>query len=101
MSSKGRIKSAPFLFTSCNLTLPVATCLPEVELISYDESKFGSLGVFPPVRRIQKWYGFRRAENSLVQIEHQTLDSTITKNASLIGKATTFVAQMNGVRVVP
>jgi len=37
-----------------------------------------------------------------MHIEHQQLDTTIEKSANLIGKsATTFISQMNGLRVVP
>jgi len=41
-------------------------------------------------------------KNGFIQIQHQTLDTTIEKNGNLIGKATTtFVSQVNGLRVVP
>src|SRR5215469_3769234 len=69
----------------------------QVELFTFDESKFGT------------WAGFNlsssdhhRIQRRRMHIEHQQLDTTIEKNAALTGKATTtFVASVNGLRVVP
>jgi hypothetical protein len=82
------------------LIMPLAP--EEVELITYDESKFGAWASFHLSDEYKNGTATGAQKNALVHIEHQSLDSTIEKNASLIGKATTtFVAQTNGVRVVP
>jgi Peptidase family M1 domain len=68
----------------------------EVGLMTYDESKFGVWAAFPLSG------GGKRGPGGIIHIEHQLLDTTIEKNASLTGKATTtFVARANGVRVIP
>jgi hypothetical protein len=68
----------------------------EVELMTYDESKSGVWAAFHASA------GTSSNGNSLMHIEHQQLDTTIEKNANLIGKATTtFVSQSAGLRVVP
>jgi peptidase M1-like protein len=68
----------------------------QVELMTYDDNKLGI------------WAGFNLSERkgddarNRMHIEHQQLDTTIEKNANLSGKAaTTFVARINGLRVVP
>ena len=67
----------------------------QVELMTYDENKFGI------------WTAFRSTstgdrEGRVLRIEHQQLDTTIEKNANLDGKATaTFISQTDGLRVVP
>ncbi len=68
----------------------------QVEFMTYDENKFGV------------WAGLNLSESegritrNRIHIEHQQLDTTIEKNAHLTGKATTtFVALVNGLRVVP
>ena len=68
----------------------------EVELMTYDENKFGL------------WASFHLANETAAQhrgtisITHQQLETTIEKNAGLRGKATTsFRAIGDGVRVVP
>jgi hypothetical protein len=83
------------------LTLP-PVAPEEVELLTYDETKVGMWAAF----HLQEEYKTRIAtgtQNNLVaHIERQQLDTTIEKNATLIGKATTtFVSQIDGLRVVP
>jgi hypothetical protein len=69
----------------------------QVELMTYDENKFGSWAGFDISE-----LGQRPANRNLIHIEHQQLDTTIEKNAHLTGKAsTTFVSLVNGMRVVP
>src|SRR5271165_1238353 len=67
----------------------------EVGLMTYDDNKFGVWAAFPLA-------GETRLGAGLIHIEHQLLDTTIEKNASLTGKATTtFEVRHNGSRVVP
>jgi hypothetical protein len=69
----------------------------EVGLMTYDENKYGIWSAFRLSGRHK-----RGTTGSPIGIEHQQLDTTIEKNANLRGKATTtFVSQMNGLRVVP
>jgi len=69
----------------------------QVEFMTYDENKFGEWADFPLLGG-QK----RGVTGRPIQIDHQQLDTTLEKNANLIGKATTeFTAQLNGMRVVP
>jgi hypothetical protein len=68
----------------------------EVGLMTYDENRYGIWAAFPLAD------GRRRSAGGHVHIEHQVLDTTIEKNASLTGKATTtFVVRVNGSRVIP
>ena len=68
----------------------------EVGLMTYDENRFGVWAAFPLSS------GRKKGAGGLIHIEHQLLDTTIEKNASLTGKAaTTFVVRVNGARVVP
>ena len=68
----------------------------EVGLMTYDENKYGLWSAFPLSG------GRRRGAGGHIHIEHQLLDTTIEKNASLTGKATTtFVVRVNGSRVIP
>ena len=68
----------------------------QVHFTTYDESKFGEWASFP--MSVQPKGGVGQA----IRIEHQQLDTTLEKNANLIGKAKCeFVAQLPGVRVVP
>jgi hypothetical protein len=67
----------------------------EVGLMTYDDNKYGIWTAFP-------LSGHTRGAGGHVHIEHQLLDTTIEKNANLIGKATTtFVVRVNGSRVIP
>jgi hypothetical protein len=68
----------------------------EVGLMTYDENKYGVWAAFPLAGA-----GNKRAGGH-IHIEHQLLDTTIEKNASLTGKATTtFVVRVKGSRVIP
>jgi hypothetical protein len=70
----------------------------EVELMTYDENKFGLWASF---HLANEGTGGTQHRGS-VSITHQQLDTTIEKNASLQGKATTtFEAASDGVRVIP
>jgi hypothetical protein len=74
----------------------------EIELSTYDENKAGIWTAFHLSGEYAKGVASGAERNAAIHIEHQQLDTTIEKNANLIGKATTtFVAQTNGVRVVP
>ena len=67
----------------------------EIELMTYDENKFGVWTAFHSTTLGER-------NRRVLRIEHQQLDTTIEKNANLSGKATTtFVAQAEGVRAVP
>jgi hypothetical protein len=69
----------------------------QVEFSTYDENKFGSWASFGLSGQHP-----RGTIGRTIRIEHQQLETTIEKNASLGGKATTtLVARANGVRVVP
>ena len=64
----------------------------QVSLMTFDENKYGV------------WVGLNLSgtQQNRVHINQQQLETTIEKSANLIGKATTtFVSQINGVRVVP
>jgi hypothetical protein len=68
----------------------------QVGFMTYDENKYGVWAAFPLSDARKKSAGGH------VHIEHQLLDTTIEKNASLTGKATTtFVVRVNGSRVIP
>ena len=82
------------------LILPVNP--EEVEFLTYDENKLGVWAAFHLADEYKKGTATGSQKNSVIHIEHQQLDTTIEKNANLIGKATTtFVANVNGLRVVP
>jgi Peptidase family M1 domain len=72
----------------------------QVGLMTYDENKYGVWAAFPrssEPRSTQR----KRNDGGPIRIEHQTLDTTIEKNANLTGKATTtFEARVNGLRVI-
>ena len=72
--------------------------IDQVVFETYGEAKYGVWAAFAlsdaSMRKATNW---RR-----VRIEHQQLDTTIEKNASLSGKAvTTATSELNGLRVVP
>ena len=74
----------------------------EVELLTYDDNKLGVWGAFHLTEEYRNGAATGVQKNSVLHIEHQRLDTTIEKNANLIGKATTtFVAGTNGLRVAP
>jgi hypothetical protein len=69
----------------------------QVDFATYDENKFGDWASFP-------MSGERRRGTigQPIRIDHQQLETTLEKNANLIGKSkTTFTANLNGLRVVP
>ncbi len=69
----------------------------KVGLMTYDENKYGVWAAFSLSGEHKPG-----TVGNLIRIEHQQLDTTFEKNAHLNGKATTtFVAQVNGLRVVP
>ena len=74
----------------------------EVELVTYDEAKIGTWAAFHLSSEYKNGTATGSQQNSLIHIEHQQLDTTIEKNASLSGKAVTSIVSLsNGVRVVP
>jgi hypothetical protein len=81
------------------LIMPVAP--EEEQFITYADSKFGVWASFHLSSEYRNGTATGSQNNSAIHIEHQQLDTTIEKNANLIGKATTtFVSQINGLRVV-
>lgn len=69
----------------------------QVDFMTYDENKFGDWASFGMSGEHRKG-----AIGLPIRIEHQQLETTLEKNANLIGKATTtFTARLNGLRVVP
>jgi hypothetical protein len=83
-----------------HLGFPVAP--EEVELMTYDEDKYGSWAAFHLSSEYKNGTATGNQENWLISIQREQLDTVIEKNANLTGKATTsFTAVSNGVRVVP
>jgi hypothetical protein len=69
----------------------------QVDFMTYDENKFGDWASFGLSGDHKKG-----TVGLPISIEHQQLDTTLEKNANLIGKAKAeFTAQLQGVRVVP
>jgi peptidase M1-like protein len=69
----------------------------QVQFMTYDENKYGLWASFRSSGEYKKG-----TVGMPIGIEHQQLDTTIEGNANLTGKAaTTFVARLDGVRVVP
>jgi len=69
----------------------------QVDFMTYDENKFGDWASFPMQGEPKPG-----TIGNPIRIEHQQLDTTLEKNAELIGKArTTFAVELNGLRVVP
>ena len=82
------------------LLLPVTP--EEVELLTYADNKLGVWTAFHLSNEYANGKATGSQKNALIHIEQQQLDTTIEKNANLIGKSTTtFVSQVNGLRVVP
>jgi hypothetical protein len=74
----------------------------EVELMTYDENKFGIWTAFHLSPEYSTGAATGTQKIVVIHIEHQQLDTTIEKSANLTGKATTtFVSQVNGLRVIP
>lgn len=68
----------------------------QVSFMTYDENKLGEWASFPMSERKPGTIGHP------IRIDHQQLETTLEKNANLIGRAKTdFTAQLEGVRVVP
>ncbi len=69
----------------------------QVDFMTYDDSKYGDWASFPMSGEHKK-----STIGQPIRIDHQQLETTLEKNANLIGKSkTTFTAELNGVRVVP
>jgi hypothetical protein len=69
----------------------------QVSFETYDENRFGVWASFPIFGAHKKG-----SVGNPIHIEHQQIDTTIEGNGNLSGKATTkFVAQLDGLRVVP
>jgi hypothetical protein len=69
----------------------------QVDFMTYDENKFGDWASFPMSGERKKG-----SMGQPIRIEHQQLETTLEKNANLIGKSkTTFTVRLNGLRVVP
>ena len=65
--------------------------------MTYDDNKYGDWASFPMSGEHKKG-----TIGQPIRIDHQQLETTLEKNANLIGKSkTTFTAQLNGLRVVP
>jgi Peptidase family M1 domain len=74
----------------------------EVEFLTYDENKLGTWASFHLSSEYKDGSATGSQQNSVAQITHQVLDTTIAKNAHLNGKATTtFVSLDSGLRVLP
>jgi hypothetical protein len=69
----------------------------QVDFTTYDENKYGDWASFPMSGEHKKG-----TIGQPIRIDHQQLETTLEKNANLIGKSkTTFTARLNGLRVVP
>lgn len=69
----------------------------QVDFRTYDEDKLGNWASFPMSGERKKG-----KTGQPIRIKHQEIETTLEKNANLIGKAkTTFTAHLNGLRVVP
>jgi hypothetical protein len=69
----------------------------QVDFMTYDDNKFGDWASFDVSGEHKKG-----TVGQSLRIDHQELDTTLEKNANLIGKAkTTFTAGLDGLRVLP
>ena len=69
----------------------------QVDFMTYDDNKWGDWASFAMSGDHQ-----RGAVGQPIRIDHQQLETTLEKNANLIGKSkTTFTANLKGLRVVP
>ena len=74
----------------------------EVALLTYDENKQGIWAAFHYSGEYATGKATGTQKNAVLHLENQKLDTVIEKSGKLNGTATTtFVAQANGVRVVP
>ncbi len=80
----------------------LAVAPEEVEFLTYSENRMGAWAAFHLSSEYKDGRASGTQQNSVIQITHQTLDTTIEKSAHLDGKAsTTFVSQVDGLRVIP
>jgi peptidase M1-like protein len=69
----------------------------QVSFVTYDENKYGQWASFSMSGEHKRGMVGRP-----IRIEHQQLETTLEKNANLIGKAkTTFTGELDGMKVVP
>jgi hypothetical protein len=74
----------------------------EVELITWDENKFGVWAAHHYSEEYKKGTASSAEQNETIRIEHQQLEASFDKGAHLTGKAaTTIVSAVNGQRVIP
>lgn len=74
----------------------------EIELMTYEDNKQGIWTAFHYSAEYASGAAKGSQKNGVIHIEHQQLDTEIGKGGQLNGKAVTeFVAQSEGVRVVP
>ncbi len=82
-------------------TIDPHTGRDQVEFETYDENRLGVWASFP-LSDADMSGVYKGKIGRPARIDHQQLDTTLEKNANLIGKAkTTFTAELNGVKVVP
>jgi hypothetical protein len=74
----------------------------EVEFLTYEDTKNGIWASFHLADEYKQGKASSAQDNSMIHVEHQTLETTMEKSGNLIGNATTtFVSQVQGLRVVP
>jgi Peptidase family M1 domain len=74
----------------------------EIELMTYEDNKQGIWTAFHYSAEYASGAAKGSQKNGVIHIEHQQLDTELGKGGQLNGKAVTeFVAQSEGVRVVP
>jgi hypothetical protein len=74
----------------------------EVSFSTYDENKLGIWAAFHASSEYAAGTATGTQKNATINVEQQKLDTQIEKSGRLSGNATTtFLAQANGVRVVP
>jgi len=82
--------------------LVIAIGPEEEQFVTYEDNKLGIWACFHLSSEYKDGTATGSQRNAFLHIEHQQLDTTIDKGATLSGKAaTTFVSQANGLRVVP
>ena len=91
---------AEFVYRDRPVALPLSP--EEVVLMTYDDEKFGYWSVFHLVSEYKDGTASGAQKNNVLHIDHQQLDTIIEKNAHCEGRAaTTVIAQVNGLRVLP
>lgn len=74
----------------------------EIEFLTYDESKLGTWAAFHFSGEYKDGSATGSQQNTVAQINHQGLDTTIEKNAHLNGKPTTTLVCLSAeTRVIP